>query len=304
MLRLTFGAMYSIMYVQAVCLAFNGGFNMLPDYYLLSLSGGKDSTAMLIEWLERHKTDPENYPLHEVMYCDTGIEFLQMQQHIDKLEKIVAKANVKFTRLKSDRSFEYMFFDYVPKHKDPKLRGIKGKSWPSSTIRWCTCELKRKVINQHLRELQKKYNVIQLVGLAADETYRLSRPNNKNRSHKHPLVEWEWTEEDCLKYCYSKGFDWGGLYEIFHRVSCWCCPLKSLDELRALRKHFPELWSKLLDMEHNTWRNFRSDYSVDQLEIRFKLEEERKLKGLSVSSHNLDFLKQLKIALNENKKEN
>lgn len=51
--------------------------------------------------------------------------------------------------------------------------------------------------------------------------------------------------------------------------------LKSLDELRKLRNHFPDLWEKLLDMEHRTWRTFRDDYSVDQLEIRFAFEEER-----------------------------
>jgi hypothetical protein len=28
-------------------------------------------------------------------------------------------------------------------------------------------------------------------------------------------------------------------------------------------------------MEHRTWRTFRADYSVDQLEIRFAFEEER-----------------------------
>ena len=96
--------------------------------------------------------------------------------------------------------------------------------------------------------------MIQLIGLAADEQARLNREHNQNPEHRHPLAEWGWTEADCLKYCYEAGFDWGGLYEVFHRVSCWCCPLQSLDELRKLRTHFPDLWAKLLNMEHHTWR--------------------------------------------------
>ena len=88
------------------------------------------------------------------------------------------------------------------------------------------------------------------------------------------LVEWGWTEADCLQYCYDKGFDWGGLYNIFKRVSCWCCPLKSLNELRQLRHNFPDLWATLLDWQHKTWRKFRADYSVDELEERFAKEDE------------------------------
>ena len=35
-----------------------------PEYWVLSLSGGKDSTALGLEWLKRHQQDPVTYPLH------------------------------------------------------------------------------------------------------------------------------------------------------------------------------------------------------------------------------------------------
>ena len=38
-----------------------------PEYWVLSLSGGKDSTALGLEWLKRHQQDPVTYPLHEVI---------------------------------------------------------------------------------------------------------------------------------------------------------------------------------------------------------------------------------------------
>ena len=272
--------------------------NPKPEYWVLSLSGGKDSTALGLEWLARHKADPVTYPLHEVVYCDTWMEFPAMMEHINQLEKIFMDAGIKFTRVQNPKSFDWFMFEYQPKRHNPELQDKKGQSWPGPQARWCTAELKTRIINRYLAHLREEYTVIQLIGLAADEEYRLEREHNQNPEHRHPLAEWGWTEADCLKYCYSHGFDWGGLYEIFHRVSCWCCPLQSLEELRNLRKHFPDLWAKLLDMEHRTWRTFRADYSVDQLEIRFAFEEERLAAGLPIN-RTREFMTELRKRLAE-----
>lgn len=222
-----------------------------------------------------------------------------MMDHVSRLERIFTDAGIKFTRVKSEHSFEWYMFDYAPNRKNPALQSVKGQSWPGPKARWCTAELKTRVIAKYLKELNTRFTVIQLIGLAADEKNRLEREGNKNPNYRHPLADWGWTEADCLKYCYDRGFDWGGLYEIFHRVSCWCCPLQSLEELRQLRKHFPDLWLKLLDMESRTWRKFRADYSVDQLEIRFQLEEERAAQGLSISGHSKEFQAALKFKLEQ-----
>ena len=146
-------------------------------------------------------------------------------------------------------------------------------------MRWCTNRLKTQPRERFLRELRKKYNVIEYVGIAADEQYRLKRKNNQRESCRHPLVEWGMTEADCLQYCYDRGFDWGGLYEKFSRVSCWCCPLQPLSELRILYHEFPDLWEQLKQWDNQTFRKFRADYSVVELEIRFKLEDEWKAAG-------------------------
>lgn len=103
------------------------------------------------------------------------------------------------------------------------------------------------------------------------------------------------TEADCLAYCKERGFDWDGLYDIFHRVSCWCCPLQSLEELRKLRKHFPELWEQLRDWDKRTWRTFLKEYSVEQLETRFAFEEDRLAAGLPIKGR--DFFYALKERL-------
>ena len=268
-----------------------------PEYWVLSLSGGKDSTALGLEWLGRHKTDPVTYPLDEVIYCDTGMEFPQMVEHINRLEAIFRDAGIKFTRLKGEKSFEYLLFEYQPKRRNTALVNRKGKGWPGPIARWCTGELKQKVVSKYFKELRSRKTVIQLVALAADEEYRLERKNNQDPNHRHPLVEWSWTEADCLNYCYAEGFDWGGLYDLFRRPSCWCCPLQPLAELRVLWKNFPDLWERLKDMEHRTWNTFKESYTVDQLETRFQFEEERLAAGLPINTR--EFHRALKEKLKE-----
>ena len=63
------------------------------------------------------------------------------------------------------------------------------------------------------------------------------------------------------------------LYEHFDRLSCWCCPLKNLKELRILYKYYPDLWEQLKDMDNRSYNQFRADYSVEQLENKFITEE-------------------------------
>jgi 3'-phosphoadenosine 5'-phosphosulfate sulfotransferase (PAPS reductase)/FAD synthetase len=178
----------------------------------------------------------------------------------------------------------------MPKRKNPELFGRKGYSWSGPRNRWCTAMLKQRVIDKYLREISKEYTLKQYIGIAADEPERI-------KDYNYPLVEWGMTEADCLAYCKARGFDWDGLYDIFHRVSCWCCPLQSFDELRKLRKHFPELWAKLREWDEKTWRTFLKKYSVKQLDIRFAFEEECLAKGLPIKG------KAFFDALNEKLKE-
>ena len=219
-----------------------------------------------------------------------------MERHVDRVEKIFVDAGIKFTRLCAPKSFEHYMFEYKPKRRNLELAKHDGMTWPGPRARWCTAMLKTRIVSRYLDRLRNEYNVIQLVGLAADEQHRIDRQTNQDPTHRHPLAEWGWTEADCLQYCYDLGFDWEGLYEIFHRVSCWCCPLQSFDELRKLRKHFPDLWERLREMDRKTWRTFLKEYSVDDLDVRFAFEEERLAAGMSITSREFHNEMKLRIA--------
>lgn len=181
--------------------------------YVASLSGGKDSTAMVLRLIE------ESRPLDLILFCDTGLEFPQMYEHVRKLTQSIS---VPVVCLKADKGFEYYFLHHSPKRKNPNLTDKAGFSWAGPRNRWCTSVLKTRVINRYLSELRKEHEIVQYIGIAADEPKRV-------REFCYPLVEWGMTEKDCLGYCYERGYDWGGLYELFRRVSCWCCADTSLN---------------------------------------------------------------------------
>ena len=238
--------------------------------HIVQFSGGKDSTCMLLMMLEK------GMQVDEIIFCDTGMEFPQMYEHIDKVEQYIGR---KVTRLKAEHSFLHMMRDYT-KTKGAKA-GQRGYGWATMLVRWCTI--------YHKQDVQKKYtkgiNHISYIGIAYDEP---KRHTSIQKHERHPLYDWRITEAEALSYCKRHSFNWGGLYDKFHRVSCWCCPLKSLDEMRILYHDFPALWQKLKDMDNCAWNQFRADYSVQQLEDKFKREDYLKKISIPLFDVNTD----------------
>ena len=194
-----------------------------------------------------------------------------MYRHIEKVQQMIEPLKIEIVKI----DFDYWFGEHVKTRG--KNKGKIGYGFPDFRIRWCTA-LKREAcekLSASVPHNPKKRggvncipsNVIEYHGIAFDEKRRTE--NNKDRNIRYPLVEWKITEKQALEYCYSKGLDWGGLYEKFHRVSCWCCPLSRIGELRVLYTDFPDLWEELQEMDKRSFRKFRSDYSVADLTERF-----------------------------------
>lgn len=229
--------------------------------HIVNLSGGKDSTAMLLMMLEK------GMPIDYIVFADTGKDFPQMLDHLKQLENYIQQnyPNApKITYLKADKTFNYMMFEH--EKTKGKFKGKKGYGWASFRNRWCTSKLKIDIMERFYKSLNCK--IIRYIGIASDEPKRIK--NIKN--YEYPLLNWKITEKQALQYCYDKGFNWGGLYQHFDRVSCWCCPLQPLKALRSLYKNYPILWAELKEMDKKSCSKFRSDYTVEQLEDKFKSE--------------------------------
>ncbi|MBR3430864.1 MAG: phosphoadenosine phosphosulfate reductase family protein [Clostridia bacterium] len=245
------------------------------SFHAVSLSGGKDSSYLLLQMIER------DMPIDAVLSADTGMEFPEMYEHLNKLDELLHRERgIHITTLRHPKGFEWLMFE-EPKQKPKSLAnraalGIPpyGNGWPGIRVRWCTGQLKTHLISKEVNRLKREKNALHYIGIAADEAWRC-------KTEQYPLVEWGVTEAQALRGCYDRGFDFGGLYEIYHRASCWCCPFQRIGELRKLRKHHPELWTKLMDMDRRARAQFgpgplgqfKKNWSVDRLEKRFALED-------------------------------
>lgn len=86
-------------------------FDSPAQYHAVSLSGGKDSTCMLLMMIEKQM------PIDVVLFADTGMEFPEMYGHLEQLEKhLQRERGLSITILRHPQGFEYLMFE-EPKQK-------------------------------------------------------------------------------------------------------------------------------------------------------------------------------------------
>lgn len=132
---------------------------------VVALSGGKDSTAMLLMMLEK------DIVVDEIVFCDTTVEFPGMYDHLDKLEQNLGR---KITRLIPDHDFEYYVLYHEKKNskvpKTSKYYNTTGYGFPTFQVRWCTRKFKINPMDKFLRQTDTNY-----IGITKDEEHRTKR---------------------------------------------------------------------------------------------------------------------------------
>jgi len=239
---------------------------------VVSFSGGKDSTAMLLMLLEK------GYKIHSVVTFETGWEHPEVLRHMELVEK---RTGIEIVRLKPPKPFEwYMYKKPVVARAGP----LKGKvyrygyGWPTARNRWCT-RLKVKALWRYVEAIP---GAIDCQGMAADERRRTYGVMLEEYHPVHiwfPLCEWGITEADALEYCFKKGYHWDGLYKHLSRVGCYCCPFRSKRELKIIRRWCPNEWKKMLKMDNHpacTASKFHKDKTLRDIERDFRRARRRK----------------------------
>jgi len=231
---------------------------------IVSFSGGKDSTAMLLMMLEK------GMQVDEIIFVDTTKEFPEIYRNITKVEAYIGR---KVTKVAID-------FDYWFKDIDHKSKDRNGYGWPTPKNRWCTGR-KRGAFNQAAKG--RKYDSHTqnrttpprradiYLGIAADEPRRIRDIKNTH----YPLAEWGITEAQALQYCYDHGFDFEGAYEHFRSLSCYLCPFHTLDQTEAVYNYYPEQWKDMLRLDDYAHNLYKNKYRIADLPAIF---EQRRLK--------------------------
>lgn len=160
---------------------------------IANLSGGRDSSAMVVKWLELGNK------LDYIIFCDTGFEFKEMYKYIEKLDLYLQREfNKSITYLNkggkenlNDCStiLETWAF-HKPITKGDK-KGLKRGLPKVLGLSYCTRESKANPTKRFVQErVKNKWLVTCLIGYTYNEVEEGRVSNLDYAITQYPLHEW------------------------------------------------------------------------------------------------------------------
>ncbi|MGI5836114.1 MAG: phosphoadenosine phosphosulfate reductase family protein, partial [Chloroflexota bacterium] len=245
--------------------------------HILSLSGGKDSTALAIYLRDR-------IPDLEYVFCDTEKELPETYEYLELVEAYLGR---RIVRLKHDgRDFDHHLT-------------IRHGYIPSSRNRWCTEYLKLKPFERYVGNDQ----VISYIGIRCDEDrsgYISSKPNIRP---VYPFKDAGIDKRGVMKILEESGLGLPRYYKWRSRSGCYFCFFQQKIEWVGLLENHPDLFAKA--REYETKQHFESYWpegqrrhtwdegeSLDELArpervAQIKAEHERRMMLEKARKHNL-----------------
>lgn len=199
------------------------------EYHILSLSGGKDSTALAFYIKENM---PEIHEKIEYIFCDTECELPETYDYLNKIELFLGK---EIKRIKPYKNFEYLMAMY--------------NYFPSPIKRWCTIEMKTKPFRKYVYDMfkEKGEGIIHLyIGIRADESFRAAKGKYGDSyiQEEYPFVDNGIAQSDVMDILEKAGVGLPAYYSWSKRSGCYFCPFQSKMTWLNLYENHPDLFMK------------------------------------------------------------
>lgn len=198
---------------------------------IVSISGGKDSTAMMLLAMKKYKKEDLVF-----IFCNVrGGDFPDTLKYLKYLEK---KLEIKINRIKTKSNY----------WQECEKRG----GFPSWHMRWCTGQ---KI--DSIRDWIRKRYCLKTCMIWTGERREESKERSKleyNYYHKRicmdgyrPMLDWKVGE--IKSYIQDHGLELHPAYKYFDRMSCFCCPLNTNAAWISLYSHYRKLFNKCVRYE-------------------------------------------------------
>lgn len=205
------------------------------DVFYVAFSGGKDSIVTL-DIVQRAL--PHND--FKVLFGDTGMEFPDTYDTVDKVEGLCKDLNIDFIRARSEYSPDYTWSKFGP---------------PATVTRWCCSVHKTAPQIITLRNILNKNNFTGLafIGVRASESSSRSGYDYISLGEKHrgqyscnPILEWNSAE--LYIYIFMQSLIQNMAYHKGNRrAGCLLCPRATERNEYTSRVCYPNEFNNLLD---------------------------------------------------------
>lgn len=211
--------------------------------HIVSLSGGKDSSALAVFMKEHYPEIPVEY-----VFCDTEYELPETYEYLDRLQAFLGKEIVRLNAL------EQMGIARKAGRKafDVWLNEYYGGFLPNARSRWCTRVLKIKPFEVHVGN-STAYSYI---GIRADEKrdgYVAKKPvvisDRPNIVPCYPLKDAGIGIQEVAALLQKTGLGFPDYYKWRSRSGCYFCFYQQRGEWAGLRREHPELFEKSKSFE-------------------------------------------------------
>lgn len=200
---------------------------------IVSYGGGDNSAAMLVCLYDRAQRPDA------IVFADTGGEMPRTYRHMwEHMQPWLEK--IGFPSITIVRG------DTPQQRKDSSLEAqqLRLRSIPSRAFGYgqCSSEWKIRPMEKWCVERFGR-GYVKLIGFHADEAHRRLRTISVGYTVEYPLIEMDWGLEECIAACRRVGLPPPG------KSSCFYCPSKRPDQIRALKREEPTLADRALVME-------------------------------------------------------
>lgn len=207
--------------------------------YIISYSGGVQSTALLVLASQQRATDAI------AVFVDLEhAEDPRTRRYVSEVaEPYCARNGIRLVRVGVDALDDIR---RNPAHPKPPFRTVDG----GFSVRQCTNHWKIRPFRRALRALMRekglrlrRCKVDVALGISYDELHRMSQPDVSYYTHVYPLVDMRLTREDCVHLISDAGLPVPG------RSACWFCPYTPRARVQEIARAFPDVERELITLE-------------------------------------------------------